>query len=99
LLIVTPGRWDVSHGCSRHPAAPVLRTATTQTAQKDDVRHSIPLLIYDVVIYFIHTLCFCYLSIIVLDEIDGLLTRAQTVLYRLFDWPKQAGSRLILIGN
>eukprot|EP00954_Amorphochlora_amoebiformis_P017547 1319839-Amorphochlora_amoeboformis.AAC.1 len=38
------------------------------------------------------------LTICVVDEIDALLTKSQTVLYRLFEWPKQAGSRMILIG-
>lgn len=38
------------------------------------------------------------MTVCVIDEIDALLSRAQTVLYRLFEWPKQAGSSLILIG-
>ncbi|KAI8820792.1 P-loop containing nucleoside triphosphate hydrolase protein, partial [Fimicolochytrium jonesii] len=37
-------------------------------------------------------------SIVILDEIDTLLTRDQDVLYTLFEWPHLAGSRLILIG-
>jgi cell division control protein 6 len=36
--------------------------------------------------------------ILVIDEIDGLLTRDPTVLYQLFEWPHMTGSRLILIG-
>ncbi|KAF8073069.1 ORC1A [Scenedesmus sp. PABB004] len=39
-----------------------------------------------------------YSTIIVLDEIDMLLTRDQAVLYQLFDWPATPGSRLAVIG-
>ncbi len=33
-----------------------------------------------------------------LDEIDQLVTRNQLVLYNLFDWPRRAHSKLIVIG-
>ncbi|WIA29405.1 hypothetical protein OEZ86_011909 [Tetradesmus obliquus] len=39
-----------------------------------------------------------YSTIIVLDEIDMLMTKDQAVLYQLFDWPSQPGSRLAIIG-
>eukprot|EP00775_Hariotina_reticulata_P010397 gene10397-10555_t len=39
-----------------------------------------------------------YSTIIVLDEIDMLMTRDQAVLYQLFDWPHHPGSRLAVIG-
>eukprot|EP00878_Enallax_costatus_P035608 GHUV01039787.1.p1 GENE.GHUV01039787.1~~GHUV01039787.1.p1 ORF type:complete len:213 (+),score=81.84 GHUV01039787.1:244-882(+) len=39
-----------------------------------------------------------YSTIIVLDEIDMLMTKDQAVLYQLFDWPNQPGSRLGIIG-
>eukprot|EP00466_Bigelowiella_natans_P017172 jgi/Bigna1/142783/aug1.73_g17491 len=37
-------------------------------------------------------------TVCVIDEIDALLTRSQTVLYQLFDWPKKYGSSVVLIG-
>jgi len=36
--------------------------------------------------------------IVFIDEIDGLLEKAQRVLYNLFDWPTQPKSNIILIG-
>ncbi|KAI9101086.1 P-loop containing nucleoside triphosphate hydrolase protein [Phlyctochytrium arcticum] len=36
--------------------------------------------------------------VVVLDEIDSLLTRDQDILYKLFSWPFQNGTRLVLIG-
>lgn len=43
------------------------------------------------------------ISVVLLDEIDYLVTEKQTVLYNFFDWPKRAaemgnGKRLIVIG-
>lgn len=38
------------------------------------------------------------LFVLILDEIDQLLTRDQEVLYKLFEWPYMNGSRLVLIG-
>lgn len=35
---------------------------------------------------------------VLLDEIDQLVTRNQLVLYNLFDWPRRAHSKLIVIG-
>lgn len=40
----------------------------------------------------------CTMHVIVLDEIDHLLTRDQEVLYKLFEWAAIPSSRLILIG-
>jgi len=37
-------------------------------------------------------------SVVLLDEIDQLVTRNQLVLYNLFDWPRRAHSKLIVIG-
>jgi cell division control protein 6 len=37
-------------------------------------------------------------SIVLLDEVDHLVTREQDVLYRLFEWASVPESRLILIG-
>lgn len=36
--------------------------------------------------------------ILLVDELDLLVTRSQSVLYNLFDWPSRANSRLIVIG-
>ncbi|KAI8048379.1 P-loop containing nucleoside triphosphate hydrolase protein [Syncephalis plumigaleata] len=38
------------------------------------------------------------LIVIILDEIDHLLTKDQSVLYRLFEWAAQPSARLVLIG-
>lgn len=38
------------------------------------------------------------MTVVFVDEIDSLLGKAQAVLYRLFEWPKKFGSRLILVG-
>ncbi|RKP09949.1 P-loop containing nucleoside triphosphate hydrolase protein [Thamnocephalis sphaerospora] len=38
------------------------------------------------------------LAVVILDEVDHLLTRDQDVLYRLFEWAAQPTSRLVLIG-
>ncbi|TPX33255.1 hypothetical protein SmJEL517_g03886 [Synchytrium microbalum] len=38
------------------------------------------------------------MHVVILDEIDHLLTRDQEVLYNLFQWPLMTGSRLSLIG-
>lgn len=37
------------------------------------------------------------LYVVVVDEIDRLMTKDQEVLYHLFDWPKRKGSSLILL--
>lgn len=39
-----------------------------------------------------------FFTLIVVDEIDQLLSKAQTVLYRLFQWPKLRNSSMSLIG-
>jgi origin recognition complex subunit 1 len=36
--------------------------------------------------------------VVLLDEMDLLVTRTQTVLYNMFDWPARRGSRLSIIG-
>lgn len=36
--------------------------------------------------------------IMVLDEIDYLVTRKQSVIYNMFDWATSAGSSLIIVG-
>lgn len=38
------------------------------------------------------------MTVVIIDEIDALLESSQTVLYKLFSWPKQPGSTLIVIG-
>ncbi|CAE6930953.1 orc1 [Symbiodinium sp. CCMP2592] len=35
--------------------------------------------------------------ILVIDEVDALLTQGQTVLYRLFDWMSQPAARLVVV--
>lgn len=35
--------------------------------------------------------------IVVIDEIDDLMTKDQDILYNLFDWTQMSESRLILI--
>eukprot|EP00854_Cymbomonas_tetramitiformis_P006310 gene6310-7562_t len=37
-------------------------------------------------------------TVVLVDEMDLLITKNQTVLYNLFDWPLRAGSRLVMIG-
>ncbi|KAK9805893.1 hypothetical protein WJX73_002145 [Symbiochloris irregularis] len=37
-------------------------------------------------------------TVVLLDEMDLLVTRNQTVLYNLFEWPTLAGARLAVIG-
>jgi hypothetical protein len=37
-------------------------------------------------------------AVIVIDELDSLVTRKQTVLYNLFDWPSRRHARLVIIG-
>jgi len=36
--------------------------------------------------------------IIVIDELDYLVTKSHDVIYELFNWPQQSGSRLLVIG-
>jgi origin recognition complex subunit 1 len=42
-------------------------------------------------------------TVVILDEIDYLITEKQSILYNLFDWPKRAqansvGKRLVVVG-
>lgn len=37
-------------------------------------------------------------TVVMLDELDSLVNRTQTVLYNLFDWPSRPGSNLTIIG-
>lgn len=37
------------------------------------------------------------LRIVLIDELDALVTKKQTLLYNLFDWPCHANSRLLVI--
>lgn len=39
-----------------------------------------------------------HMHLIVLDEIDQLITKDQDVLYRIFEWPKMKGARCVVIG-
>lgn len=36
--------------------------------------------------------------VLLADEIDYLVTRKQTVLYNLFEWPTRRGCRLVVVG-
>jgi origin recognition complex subunit 1 len=36
--------------------------------------------------------------VLLVDELDHLVTRKQTVLYNLFDWPTRPNSNLVVIG-
>ena len=36
--------------------------------------------------------------VLLVDELDMLLSRDQSVLYNLFDWPQSPGARLVVIG-
>lgn len=38
------------------------------------------------------------MTLLVVDEIDVLMTRDQAVLYNLFEWPLRRGSRLAVMG-
>jgi cell division control protein 6 len=38
------------------------------------------------------------MTVVVVDELDGLLSKPQEVLYRLFGWPKLTNSKMILVG-
>ena len=37
-------------------------------------------------------------SIVILDEIDHLVSQDQSVLYKLFEWAKREKARFVLIG-
>jgi ATPase family associated with various cellular activities (AAA) len=37
-------------------------------------------------------------TVLLVDEVDMLLSRDQSVLYNLFGWPQQPGARLVVIG-
>ncbi|KAG2483739.1 hypothetical protein HYH03_017394 [Edaphochlamys debaryana] len=39
-----------------------------------------------------------HMTLLIVDEIDVLITRDQAVLYNLFEWPLREGSRLAVIG-
>ena len=37
------------------------------------------------------------MRVVLIDELDALLTQKQTLLYNLFDWPCHQNSRLLII--
>ena len=37
------------------------------------------------------------MRVILIDELDALITKKQTLLYNLFDWPCHQNSRLLVI--
>lgn len=37
------------------------------------------------------------MRVILIDELDALLTKKQTLLYNLFDWPCHENSRLVVV--
>ena len=37
------------------------------------------------------------MRVILIDELDGLLTKRQTLLYNLFDWPCHYNSKLLVV--
>jgi len=37
------------------------------------------------------------MRVILIDELDGLLTKRQTLLYNLFDWPCYQNSKLLVV--
>jgi origin recognition complex subunit 1 len=42
--------------------------------------------------------CFRQVTVLMVDELDLLVTRNQSVLYNLFDWPTRKNSRLVVVG-
>lgn len=41
---------------------------------------------------------FVCFSLLILDEIDQLETKSQSVLYRIFEWPSWEDAKLVLVG-
>lgn len=37
------------------------------------------------------------MKIVLIDELDALITRKQTLLYNLFDWPSSKNSNLLIV--
>jgi origin recognition complex subunit 1 len=44
---------------------------------------------------YIYMYIYIYVQV---DELDHLVTRKQTVLYNLFDWPTRAHAKLVVLG-
>lgn len=39
----------------------------------------------------------CYASVVLMDELDLLVTKKQTVMYNFFEWPNRPNSKLVVV--